>query len=208
MNPNKTDGRLKEHALDVLARVATAVRFDFVVKDYDAAWRVAPHAFGSVASAIRPDMIAVKKLSESPVVLEAGAAYDHYNDIMYIDEASPDAVGDAAIVPESRVVHESIHAFFDVYACQRLSRATSEAAAYIAQAAYLESRGQRPPITVDTYAAVLREAFAMLDRARRGATLTRVELAPLRTAVIADYKRRLGKNYAGEVILKLGLGVS
>jgi hypothetical protein len=208
MKPKETDQRLKAYVLGVLARVATTVRFDFVVKDWTVAWRVAPHAFGSVASAIRPDMICVRKLAEFPNAQEAGAAYDGYNDIMYVDEASPDKTGPEEILADSRVVHESIHAFFDVYACQQLTRATGEAASYIVQAAYLESIGQtNPPTMGGTYPIILREAFSMLNRARKGETLTRVELGPLRAAVVKHYKGLFGAKYQGEVNLKLGLGV-
>src|SRR5215207_3914778 len=105
MKPKETDQRLKAYVLGVLARVATTVRFDFVVKDWTVAWRVAPHAFGSVASAIRPDMICVRKLADFPNAREAGAAYDGYNDIMYVDEASPDKSGPEEILADSRVVH-------------------------------------------------------------------------------------------------------
>ncbi len=47
----------------------------------------------------------------------------------------------------------------------------------------------------------------MLGRARKGETLTMVDLAPLRAALIADYKRRLGTTYAGQAILELGVAV-
>ena len=57
------------------------------------------------------------------------------------------------------------------------------------------------------YAVVLGEALDIPGRARKGETLTMMDLAPLRAAVIADYIRRLAPTYTGQAILKLGVTV-
>jgi hypothetical protein len=194
--------RLKGYVQDVLARNAK-LRFDFILQDPDPI-RVSTEALPAVAAAIGLNWIRVRPLSEFKHAAAAAAAYANVADIMHVDTNAPNAAGDAAVFAEGEVVHEAIHAFFDIYKrSQKLSQASSEAAAYLVQAVFLSDRGFQIPARVGTYRNIFTEANGLIGRARSGQVLERRDIDSLRRAVIADYQRRF--DYDPDKVLTLGL---
>jgi hypothetical protein len=197
-----THDGLKQHTLTVLAKHAR-LRFDFILKDPDPI-RVSSVALPAVAAAIKLNWIRVRPLSEYKYASAAGAAYNSFADIMHVDTNAPNATGDREVFMDGDVVHESIHAFFDIYNHSRnLSQASSEAAAYLVQAVFLSDGGHQLPAKAGTFRNIFTEANSLIGRARTGGVLERKDIDPLRRAVIADYQQRFP--YDPDKVLSLGL---
>jgi hypothetical protein len=198
----ETDPGLKRYVLDALAKYAN-LRFDFVLKNPDPV-RVHTGALPAVAAAIGLNWIRVRPLSEYKNAGAAAAAYAGIADIMHIDTNVAYARGPANVFAEGEVVHEAVHAFFDIYNhSQKLTQASSEAAAYIVQAVFMNDAGCQLPAKIGTYFDIFSAANGLTGQARSGAVLERKDINALRNAVIADYKRRF--TYDPDKVLSLGL---
>jgi hypothetical protein len=203
-----SDPKLKTYTLTALGDVV-GVQFSFAIKDIDAPVTLATSSLASVSDAIRKDRITVLSFSQYGSTVQAAAAYKNENDTMYIpDDYVSRPSGSQRTYDYGTVIHEAVHACFDLMAAKHLTHATGEAAAYLVAALYYEARHWSVKPGNDTFTQVLLEASRLTAKVKgANVTLTRPDFKDLRDAVMTHYKR-ISPGYRGDTIMSLGVAAA
>jgi hypothetical protein len=167
-------------------------QFDRILEAIDRGWIQV--RFDSTNPARRRD-------SNCPLKPDEPAAWDMVDDIMWI---SDDVSWSDTF--RSIIVHEAIHALVDLNRCASTTRATNEVAAYVAQALWLNARGQ----SVGTEYPLAKKAYDLLRSlghmpprgtvGHRSFSLRRFHFESLRNDVLRDYGIT-----SGELTISTGL---
>lgn len=145
---------LRTYALGVLLDFLKLVRFDITLRDGAAAFRIDQVILGNVVvgiqrSAADPGLgVRVLPFKDYPSAVPngpalprgVGAFYNDRHNIIFIEEDDASYRGDLAFYIRSRVVHEAVHAGFDIWR-YAIPVATEEVAAHLVQTLYLRAKG-------------------------------------------------------------------
>lgn len=149
-----TPMNLPNYAISVLTDALARLKFDITLHDGGGTFRIFQGMLGNVLIGIQravanPQLgIRVLPISDFARVVPngptlprgVGALYNDRVDAIFIPEADPSNDGPLANYVRSRVVHESVHAGFDIWK-YAIPVATEEAAAHLVQTLYLWAKG-------------------------------------------------------------------
>ncbi len=169
---------LRTYALGVLLDCLRVVRFDITVRHDAGAFRFDQVILGNVVvgiqrSAADPALgIRVLPMEDYRRVVPdgpalpggVGALYNDRHNVIFIDKADASYRGGLEAYIRSRVVHEAMHAGFDIWR-YAIPIATEEAAAHLVQVLYLRAKGfSLHDLPRETRSAgVLKECGRLLD---------------------------------------------
>lgn len=212
--------RLVERALIIdsgTGLIATTGETMAIKDDIDAFLRKNPHiakinfAFGSllvypsayqrdVADAIASEQIKIRL--RGPSSAAAGASYDVLYDSL---ELSP-TFSSSSSSDQAFLVHECTHAHFDIQSLGPNSAHENEAAAYLAEAVFLEAAGQPPlgsqPIRVVSHSiakTVLTGTYA-IPAGRRTALVTEIAKHPHYATTVTYESNGFDRNFVHRVL--------
>lgn len=145
---------LRTYALGVLLDFLKRVHFDITLRDGASAFRIDQVIVGNVLlgiqrSAADPGLgVRVLPFTDYPRVVPngptlpagVGALYNDRYNVIFIAEDDSSYHGDLQSYIHSRVVHEAVHAGFDVWR-YAIPVATEEVAAHLVQTLYLRAKG-------------------------------------------------------------------
>jgi len=200
-----SDAKQKAYAVTALKDIIS-VQFNFAIKDIDIPVPLTTSGLTSVSDAIQKDRITVLSMSKYGTTAQADAAYRNDHDTMYIpDDYVSRSPGDRRTYDYGAVIHEAVHAYFDLMAVKHLTYATAEVAAYLVAALYYQARHYNVKPANDTFTLVLLEAARLTAKVKASnVTLSRADFKDLRDAVVTHYKK-INPSYRGDTIMSLGI---